>query len=272
LIQGETGTGKQLIARAIHASSDRRDKPFVTIDCAALPENLLESELFGYRRGAFTGATADRKGLVEEAEGGTIFLDEIGRAGLGVQQRLLHLLDCGEIRAVGATSYRQLDVRVISATSTTDLRREVEEGRFLKDLYYRLNDFAVMVPSLRERREDILLLSQYFLELFAAECHRPAPEISRAALRLLLEYDWPGNVRELQKVIRRAAVLVDDHEAIGVEHLPSEIRGAVAGSARPEDRDGRDDDGVDEDDDDTSPDSSFEAADGKLHRAVELFE
>lgn len=238
LIQGETGTGKQLIAQAIHASSERRDRAFVTIDCAALPDNLLESELFGYRRGAFTGATQDRKGLAEEADGGTIFLDEICKAGLSVQQRLLHLLDCGEIRSVGSTTYRRLDVRVISATSVTDLRKEVEEGRFLKDLYYRLNDFAVTVPALRERREDILLLSEHFLAQFARECRRPVPEISRAALRVLLEYDWPGNVRELQKVMRRAAVLADDDEPLGVEHLPGDLCRRERAEAREDDLSG----------------------------------
>ena len=178
LLQGETGTGKTLLAKSIHLSSPRGKGPFVTVDCAALPDNLLESELFGYVKGSFTGAMNDKKGLFEEADGGTIFLDEVGRAGLTVQRRLLHLLDKGEVRPVGSNSYRKLDVRVICATSSKDLRHYVAQGAFIKDLYYRLNDISVVVPSLRDRVEDIPLLADYFLATFTAEragCSRLRP-------------------------------------------------------------------------------------------------
>jgi transcriptional regulator with GAF, ATPase, and Fis domain/Tfp pilus assembly protein PilF len=228
LLQGETGTGKTLLARAIHLSSPRAKGPFVTVDCAALPENLLESELFGYMKGSFTGASGDRKGLFEEADGGTIFLDEIGRAGLTVQRRLLHLLDKGEVRPVGSNAYRKLDVRVICATSSKDLRHDVAEGAFIKDLYYRLNDISIVVPSLRDRAEDIPLLAGYFLDTFLADTQRTVDGFSRAALNRLVRYNWPGNVRELEKVVRRAAILCDDGGPIGLEHLPEEMLGAPA--------------------------------------------
>ena len=222
LLQGETGTGKTLIARSIHLSSDRADGPFVTVDCAALPENLLESELFGYVKGAFTGAAADKKGLFEEADGGTIFLDEIARAGLGVQRRLLHFLDRGEVRPVGSTAYRKLNVRVICATSKRDLL-EQEDQPFIKDLYYRLNDIIIRVPPLRERPEDVPLLAEYFLETFNGQTGRSVPGFTRSAMQRLVRYSWPGNVRELEKAVRRAAILADEDEMIGVNLLPQEV-------------------------------------------------
>jgi two-component system, NtrC family, response regulator HupR/HoxA len=227
LLQGETGTGKTLIARAIHLSSHRAHGSFVTVDCAALPENLLESELFGYMKGSFTGAVHDKKGLFEEADGGTIFLDEVGRAGLGVQRRLLHLLDKGEVRPVGSTSYRKLNVRVICATSAKDLLSAQEHGPFIKDLYYRLNDIIIRVPPLRERPEDIPLLAEYFLETLGTQTGRTCPGFSRAAMQRVVRYAWPGNVRELEKVVRRAAILADDGETIGIEHLPRELLAAT---------------------------------------------
>lgn len=230
LLQGETGTGKTLIARAIHLSSPRAQNPFITVDCAALPENLLESELFGYLRGSFTGATQDKKGLFEEADGGTIFLDEIGRAGLSVQRRLFHLLDKGEVRPVGSNTYRKLDVRVICATSSRDLRQDVAQGGFIKDLYYRLNDISIVVPPLRDRVEDIPLLAEYFLDTFLAETKREVAGISRAVMNRFLRHGWPGNVRELEKVVRRAAILCEDGRQIGLEDLPEEL---LAGGGEP---------------------------------------
>ena len=226
LLQGETGTGKTLIARAIHLSSDRAEGSFVTVDCAALPENLLESELFGYTKGAFTGASHDKKGLFEEADGGTIFLDEIGKSGLGVQRRLLHLLDEGEVRPVGSNSYRKLNVRVICATSKKDLLNQDEEP-FLKDLYYRLNDIIIRVPALRERPEDIPLLAEYFLETFNAQTSRSISGFNRTAMQRLVRFQWPGNVRELEKAVRRAAILAEDDESISLDLLPREILSAT---------------------------------------------
>jgi len=226
LLQGETGTGKKLIARAIHMSSPRKDKPFVTVDCAAIPESLLESELFGYMRGAFTGANRDRKGLLQEANGGTIFLDEIGRAGVSLQRRLLHLLDSGEIRPVGSTSYLALDVKIICATTSHDMKKDVEEGKFLKDLYYRLNDIVIWIPPLRDRKGDVPLLCSYYLDKFNQETKRGVTGITKTAMAKLTSFDWPGNVRELEKTIKRAVILADEGQAITPELLPDEISGA----------------------------------------------
>lgn len=223
LLQGETGTGKKLFAHAIHRASARRGHPIVTVDCAALPDSLLEAELFGYRKGAFTGATQDRNGLLAEAGGGTIFLDEIDKSGLTVQRRFLHLLDSGEIRPVGSTSYMRLDVRIICATSCPDLRTEVAEGRFLKDLYYRLNDISIEIPPLRDRRDDILLLAGCFVESFAAQSTRRIRGMSAGFRRALLDHDWPGNVRELEKAIRRAVTLADDDAVLTPDLLPREV-------------------------------------------------
>ncbi len=220
LLQGETGTGKKLIAGAIHECSPRAGKPFVTVDCAALPESILESELFGYIKGAFTGALNDRPGILEQAHGGTVFLDEIDKMGIAVQRRFLHLLDCGEIRPVGGREYRTLDIRVVCATSSPDIRAEVERGEFIKDLYYRLNDVSICVPVLRRRKEDIPLLAEYFVELFAQEIGKRINGISRIAMKKLIDYDWPGNVRELEKAMRRAVTLADEGETIGIDLLP----------------------------------------------------
>jgi transcriptional regulator with PAS, ATPase and Fis domain len=220
LLQGETGTGKKLIARALHECSPRAGKPFVTVDCAALPESILESELFGYVKGAFTGANSDRPGILEQADGGTVFLDEIDKAGIPVQRRFLHLLDCGEIRPVGGRSYRTLDIRVVCATSAPELRKEVESGHFIKDLYFRLNDINIMVPPLRRRKEDTGLLAEYFADVYAQEMQKEIGGISQMAMRKLLDYDWPGNVREIEKVMRRAVTLADEGETIGLDLLP----------------------------------------------------
>ncbi len=223
LLQGETGTGKKLVAQAIHRVSDRRDRAFVTVDCAALPDTLLESELFGHRKGAFTGATQDRLGLLEEANGGTIFLDEIDKAGLAVQRRFLHLLDSGEIRAVGDTGYRPLDVRVVCATSCPDLRTEVEDGKFIKDLYYRLNDIAIQIPALRDRPSDVPLLTECFIERFADEAGKNLGGVSETFHSAIRSHDWPGNVRELEKAVRRAVTLVEDGAVLSAEDLPPTV-------------------------------------------------
>jgi two-component system response regulator HupR/HoxA len=223
LLQGETGTGKKLLAHAIHRISGRRDRPFVTVDCAALPDSLLESELFGHRKGSFTGATQDRVGLLEEANGGTIFLDEIDKSGLSVQRRFLHMLDTGEIRPVGSTGYRSLDVRVVCATSCADLRTEVAAGRFLKDLYYRLNDISIQIPPLRERPDDVPLLTECFLDRYAQEFHRELRGVTAPFHAAIRAHTWPGNVRELEKAIRRAVTLADDGGVLRAELLPPAV-------------------------------------------------
>ncbi|MBD3335117.1 MAG: AAA domain-containing protein, partial [Candidatus Eisenbacteria bacterium] len=228
LLQGETGTGKKLLAEAIHRMSPRGEKGFVTVDCAALPESLLETELFGYRRGAFTGAAQDREGLLGDADGGTIFLDEIGKAGIQVQRRFLHLLDTGEVRPVGATSYRRLDVRVVAATSSPDLSQEVAAGRFLKDLYYRLNDITISVPPLRERKTDVPLLAETFAEIEGTRIGRRNQELSASLVHALVSHDWPGNVRELEKAIRRAVTLGGDDALLTADLLPDEVSGHKA--------------------------------------------
>lgn len=222
LLLGETGTGKELFARAVHYSSPRRDKPFVPINCSAIPENLLESELFGYVKGAFTGAVGSKRGLFEEADGGTVFLDEIGELGQSLQAKLLRVLDDYEIRPVGGIQSRKIDVRLITATNR-DVLKMVREGLFREDLYYRINAVTLKVPALRDRREDIILLSKHFLEKFSHEIGKQVNRIDDAAMKLLMEYYWPGNVRELQNVIERA-VLILDGNTILTEHLPEGLK------------------------------------------------
>ncbi|OGL29811.1 MAG: hypothetical protein A3G44_08500 [Candidatus Rokubacteria bacterium RIFCSPLOWO2_12_FULL_73_47] len=223
LLLGETGTGKELFARLIHENGPRRAAKFVAQNCGALPESLLESELFGHARGAFTGATGERKGLFEEADGGTIFLDEIGEMSPAMQLRLLRVLQEGEIRRVGTSSDRKVNVRVIAATNA-DLEADVETGRFRKDLYYRLAVFPVRLPPLRERAEDVPALADYFLRVFRERARRAVPSIAPEALRLLRAYPFPGNVRELENEIERAVALADDGRPIGPEHLSDRIR------------------------------------------------
>ncbi len=225
LFMGETGTGKGLFAQVVHETSNRRDRPFVQVNCAALPEHLLESELFGYVQGAFTGATRDKSGLFEEADGGTIFLDEIEKIPEAVQAKLLHVLDRGEIRPVGATRTRKVDARVICATGG-DLRERIREGRFLEDLYYRLNDITVRVPSLRERREDVPVLAQHFLALFSRQMDKAVLGFAPEVMRLFLRAEWRGNVRELEKTVKRMVVLADEGDVLGVDLLPVEMREA----------------------------------------------
>jgi DNA-binding NtrC family response regulator len=205
LIQGESGTGKELVARAIHYSGDRGAGPFVAVSCAALAETLLESELFGHERGAFTGATSQRKGKFEIAHGGTIFLDEIGEISAKVQVDLLRVLQERRFFRVGGSDEVEVDVRVVAATNR-DLAREVREGRFRDDLFYRLNVIDIRIPPLRDRREDVPLLAQEFLDRLSHELGREVTGISDEALRMLMDHDWPGNVRELENAIERALV------------------------------------------------------------------
>jgi DNA-binding NtrC family response regulator len=228
LIEGESGTGKEQVARAIHTASKRAGGPFVAVDCGAIAEGVLESELFGHARGAFTGAQATRRGLFEEANRGTLFLDEMGDVGPALQARLLRALQEGEIRRVGANEAIPVDVRVLAATNK-DLGRLVKEGRFREDLYYRVNVVTLRLPPLRERREDIPLLAEHF----AAKHGRPeGSAVTPQARELLLSYDWPGNVRELENVIARALAL--NHAGLVVpEDLPERVRGLPPGIPPP---------------------------------------
>ena len=206
LITGESGTGKEVIARAIHNYSERKNKPFVAVNCAELPPNLLEAELFGYEKGAFTGATATKKGLFEQADGGTIFLDEIGELPVELQAKLLRVLQEKEVRPVGSTKAKKVDVRVIAATNR-DLEEEVKKGNFREDLYFRLNVVKIELPPLMERKEDVLPLAYHFIKKFSNEFKLPPKELSERAVKFLLSYDFPGNVRELENMILRAMVL-----------------------------------------------------------------
>jgi two-component system response regulator PilR (NtrC family) len=222
LVGGESGTGKELVARAIHFNSLRRDRPFVAVNCGAVPETLLESELFGHVRGAFTGADTNKKGLMEAAEGGTIFLDEIGEMTPQMQVKLLRVLQDRRFRRLGGTEEVQADVRVIAATNQ-NLPKLVDEGRFREDLYYRINVLSIQLPALRERVEDIPLLAAHFLEHFSAQMGKPVRTISAGAMELLQQHSWRGNVRELQNAIERAVAL-EQTETILPETLPEDIR------------------------------------------------
>ena len=222
LIQGETGTGKELVARAIHQASPRGQRPFTVVDCAALPETLVESELFGHEKGAFTGATQSRRGLLEAAAGSTCLLDEVGELTPPLQARLLRVLQERVIRRVGGTEPIPVDVRIIAATNR-DLRKLVDEGRFREDLFYRLNVVTIHVPPLRERAEDVPLLAQHFLRRAAAAAGKTVVGLTREALDLLAAYPWPGNVRELEHVIERAVVLTTS-TLLTPEDLPPELR------------------------------------------------
>jgi transcriptional regulator with GAF, ATPase, and Fis domain len=223
LIEGETGTGKELIASALHWRSRRRDKLFVAQNCAAMPENLLESELFGHKRGAFTGATEEKKGLFEIADGGTLFLDEVTEMPPPLQAKLLRVLQEGEIRAVGATHTRHVNVRVVAA-SNRNLEQEVAEGRFREDLYYRLKVFPIRVPPLRERRDDIPLLASFFLQRYTREIGKPVAGFAQEATELLAGYDWPGNVRELENEIQRIVIQADPDGFVTPDILSPRVR------------------------------------------------
>src|SRR5579862_6497541 len=223
LITGESGTGKELVARAIHENSLRAQAPFITINCGAFPETLLESELFGYMKGAFTGANENRQGLFQAAHGGTLFMDEIGNMSLTMQVKLYRVLQEGKVRPLGSTAETDVDVRVIAATNK-DFEREIAEGRFREDLYYRLSVIPLQLPALRERREDIPLLARHFLERFRKSMEKPVEGISPEAMRKLEAYEWPGNVRELENTMERAVALETGHE-ISLRVLPDRIAG-----------------------------------------------
>jgi two-component system response regulator PilR (NtrC family) len=230
MISGESGTGKELIARAIHYNSGRGARPFVSINCGALPDDLLESELFGHMKGSFTGATATKKGLFEVADGGTIFLDEIGETSAAMQIKLLRVLQERTIRRVGGTEEIPVDVRVITATNQ-ELERMVQDKQFREDLYYRINVIAIRMPALREKREDIPTLAEHFLEKYRRQLGKPVPGgITRAAMERLESYDWPGNVRQLENVMERAVALEASDE-IQTDSLPPEVR--ERGEGRP---------------------------------------
>jgi len=221
-ISGESGTGKELVARTIHETGSRKSGKFVAVNCGAIPDNLLESELFGYARGAFTGAARDKIGLVEDADGGTFFLDEIGDLTFPLQAKLLRVLEDGAIRRLGETRTRTVDVRWVSATHK-DLEAEVREARFREDLYYRLKIIPIELPPLRERVDDLLPLINHFAERYAREMRRPRPYFSPGALEMLFHYPWPGNVRELQNEVQRSFIMAGENTLIREEFLSPKI-------------------------------------------------
>jgi DNA-binding NtrC family response regulator len=221
LVQGESGTGKELVAKWIHYSSNRAEKPFIAINCAAVPATLLESELFGHEKGAFTDAKATKKGLFELADGGTVFLDEIGDMEMGMQAKLLRFLEDRSFRRIGGGRVYTVDVRIISATNK-DLQKSIEEKSFRNDLYYRLQVIPIFLTPLRERKEDIIALANHFVELYNKDFNKKVQGIAGMAERMMLDYSWPGNVRELKNVIERAIILGND-ESLLMEHLPLEI-------------------------------------------------
>lgn len=230
LLTGETGTGKDLVARAIHYSGLRKHQPFIAQNCAALPDTLLESELFGHKRGAFTGAHADKKGLFELAHHGTIFMDEIGETKPSMQVRLLRVLQNGEVRPLGGSESIQVDVRIIAATNR-DLRKEVRDGNFREDLYYRLRVVEIHLPALRERRADIPELAHHFLELANKKMGRKLRGFSNAAMQCLMEYRWRGNIRELENEIERIVALAGDADTVREDMLSEQIREEVSGTS-----------------------------------------
>jgi len=226
LLTGESGTGKELLAKAIHQTSLRANKPFVTVNCGALPENLAESELFGHRKGSFTGAIADRAGKFESANEGTIFLDEVGELSLSLQVKLLRVIQEREIDKVGNAHSIKVNVRILAATNR-NLKNLVEDGQFREDLYYRLSVVTIDVPPLRDRQEDIPLLAQHFVKQFSDRYAIPGLSITEEALEKLGQYNWPGNVRELQNVIERVSVLARSNK-IGIDELPAEVRSSAS--------------------------------------------
>jgi len=224
LISGETGTGKELVARMIHALSPRRDQPFVAVNFGAIPESLVESELFGHEKGAFTGAASKKSGLFERAQGGTFFMDEIGEMPLPLQVKLLRVLERREVRPVGSTENRNVDVRLVAATNR-DLWKDVEAGRFREDLFFRLNVIQIFLPPLRERREDVPLLIRHFLETANREYEKTIIGFTDEALGILMAYAYPGNVRELQNIIQHAVIFSEDN-TVGPPDLPPHVTAA----------------------------------------------
>jgi len=227
LISGESGTGKELIARAIHYSSPRSSARFVPVNCGGIPEGLLESELFGHMKGAFTGATESRAGFFQTADGGTILLDEVSETSLAMQVKLLRVLQDGEVSMVGSTRPREVDVRILAATNK-ELQTLIAKGLFREDLFFRLNVISIVAPPLRERPEDIVQLSRYFIDKFASEYDLTAPHLNGRVVEALLQYPWPGNVRELENLMQRLVVM-SPGEAIKMPHLPRYMRFTVAG-------------------------------------------
>src|SRR6202142_537192 len=221
LVTGESGTGKELVARAIHENSARAKNPFITINCGAFPETLLESELFGYMKGSFTGANENRQGLFQAAHGGTLFMDEIGNMSLTMQVKLYRVLQEGKVRPIGSTEESDVDVRIIAATNR-NLEKEISEGRFREDLYYRLSVIPIHLPPLRERREDIPILARAFLDRYSKSMNKPIEGIDSEAVRRLEVYDWPGNVRELENTLERAVAL-ETSKQISLESIPERI-------------------------------------------------
>jgi DNA-binding NtrC family response regulator len=221
LLKGETGTGKEILATAIQKQSNRADRAFITLNCAALPESLIESELFGHKKGSFTGANANTTGLLQSADGGTLFLDEINSLPISIQAKLLRFLESGECLSVGDTQTNKLDVRIIAATNT-DLSKQIDAGEFRKDLYYRLNVVPLELPSLQQRTEDIEHLIQHFLNFFSNVYSIPAPSFSKQAIKVLKSYKWPGNIRELRNLCERLSILLSG-KIIEPENLPPEF-------------------------------------------------
>lgn len=222
LILGESGTGKGMIAEVVHSNSQRKDKPFISINCSAIPENLLESELFGYKKGAFTGAATDKKGLITMADQGTLFLDEIGDMPMALQAKVLKVLEAGEVLPVGDTKLKYVDVRIVAATNK-NLEEQIRKGLFREDLYYRLNVIEVKLPALRERKEDINVLARHFVEKYARENNKQVTGLMDEAMEVLNNYSWPGNIRELRNVIERAVVLASG-DKIGLAELSDRIK------------------------------------------------
>jgi len=222
LLLGETGTGKEVFAQAIHNGSKRFGKPFIALNCSAFTKELLESEIFGHKTGAFTGATKDKRGLIEEANGGSLFLDEIGEMPVDLQSKLLRVLETNEFIKVGDTKLTKVNVRIIAATNR-DLKEEIGEGKFREDLFYRLNVFAIPLPSLRERKEDIPVLADNFLKIFSERTNKRITNMSNEFIKRLQQQDWKGNIRELKNVIERAVILCEGSQ-LGVEHLPLEMQ------------------------------------------------